>query len=82
MPPLDQTASRSGGADAVNKVGQANDTSAAMAELTLQVQDGGILQITPLDILAIFSLFYLASRLARRLFPRFLGRDIPAKKTQ
>ena len=43
-------------------------------------QEGGILKITPFDILAIFSAFYLASRLARHLFPRFLGREIPAKK--
>ena len=51
-----------------------------MVELSLAPQDGGVLQISPLDILAIFSFFYLANRLVRRLFPRFLGRDIPAAK--
>lgn len=48
--------------------------------MDLTPQEGGILKITPFDILAIFSAFYLASRLARHLFPRFLGREIPAKK--
>ena len=43
-------------------------------------QEGSVLKITPFDVLAIFSAFYLASRLARHLFTRFLGREIPAKK--
>ena len=32
--------------------------------------DGSILRITPLDILAIFSAFYLAAKLVQRLFRR------------